>query len=289
MPGAPREVDHTLPAVERVEHHRKSAKELLRAARAGQVDALSRLRGALGDLPGELRLADAQRAIAREHGHASWASFRRDLERQVDEPVRSVARLGPVDPARFEQAANRLLRTLASGDTRARERLRAHVPRLARLDDSALSSRATIADARLVIAREYGFPTWRKLLAGLREESATPQHAHQGAEPVAAALAAIRGGDADSLRRLLRSHPGVGGRRGGSGRFAARPGRATRRVRDLAETRARRRSGLRGCVDRIGQRAQWSSLTSPPATTASSSFRCCWLPAPKSTPPGFTA
>ena len=207
MPGAPREVDHTLPAVERVEHHRKSAKELLRAARAGQVDALSRLRGALGDLPGELRLADAQRAIAREHGHVSWASFRRDLERQVDEPVRSVARLGPVDPARFEQAANRLLRTLASGDTRARERLRAHVPRLARLDDSALSSRATIADARLVIAREYGFPTWRKLLAGLGEESATPQHAHQGAEPVAAALAAIRSGDADSLRRLLRSHP----------------------------------------------------------------------------------
>jgi hypothetical protein len=80
MPEAPREVDHTLPAVERVEHHRKPAKELLRAARAGQAEAVSRVRDALGDLPDEPRLADAQRAIAREHGHRSWAAFRRDLE-----------------------------------------------------------------------------------------------------------------------------------------------------------------------------------------------------------------
>jgi hypothetical protein len=156
MPGAPREVDHTLPAVERVEHHRKAAKELLRAARAGQVDAVSRLREALGGLPDGLRLADAQRAIAREHGHRSWAAFRRDLEEQAGEPARSVARLGPVDPGRFEQGAARLLRTLASGDQRALCRSRAHVPRLAGLGDAALSQQMTIADARLVIAREYG-------------------------------------------------------------------------------------------------------------------------------------
>src|SRR5256885_11416234 len=168
MPEAPREVDHSLPAVERVEHHRKAAKALLRAARAGESDAVSRLRDALGDVPDELRLADAQRAIAREHGHRSWAAFRRDLERQVDAPVRSVARLGPFDPAGFEQGAARLLRMLAGGDQRALARLRAHVPRLAELGDAALSQRATIADARLVIAREYGFPPWRKRLVGLR-------------------------------------------------------------------------------------------------------------------------
>ena len=207
MRGAPREVDHTLPAVERVEHHRKDAKELLRAARAGESDAVSRLRHALGNVPGELRLADAQRAIAREHGHASWAAFRRDLERQADEPARSVARLGPVDPARFEQGAARLLRMLNGGDHRALERLRAHVPRLAELGDPALRQRATLADARLVIAREYGFPTWRRLLEGLREESAAWRRAREHAEPVAAALAAIRAGDAGSLRRLLATHP----------------------------------------------------------------------------------
>ncbi|HEY1521155.1 MAG TPA: hypothetical protein VGF91_32315 [Solirubrobacteraceae bacterium] len=48
MPEAPREVHHTLPAVERVEYHRKVAKELLRDARAGEPDAVERLREALG-------------------------------------------------------------------------------------------------------------------------------------------------------------------------------------------------------------------------------------------------
>jgi Ankyrin repeats (many copies) len=207
MPEGPREVHHSLPVVERVEHHRKAAKELLRAARAGQVDAVGRLREALGCLPGELRLADVQRAIAREHGLASWAAFRRDIERQADEPERSVARIGPGTPERYEQGAATLLRQLASGDEQARRRVRAHVPRLAELNDASLGERATIADAQLVIAREYGFPTWRGLVDGLREESEGWQHAHQYPPSVAAALAAIRTGDAAHLKHLLDVEP----------------------------------------------------------------------------------
>lgn len=207
MSEAPREVHHTLPAVERVEHHRKVAKELLRSARAGQPDAVGRLQEALGRLPGELRLADAQRAIAREHGYASWAAFRRDIERQADEPERSVARIGPGTPAAYERAATKLLRMLARDDERGRRRVRAHVPRLAGLNDAALTERATIADARLVIAHEYGFPTWRGLVEGLREESAAWQRARQHSDPMAAALDAIRTGDATSLERLLNLHP----------------------------------------------------------------------------------
>lgn len=207
MPEAPREVDHTLVPVERVEHHRKAAKELLRAARAGRPDAVGRLQEALGELPGELRLADAQRAIAREHGSASWAAFRRAIERQADEPAHSVARLGPVAPARFEQDAMRLLGRLASGEESVRRRIRAYVPRLAGLSDAALSRRATIADTRLVIAREYGFPTWGAFVEGLRAESAAWHRARQHPEPVAAAVAAIRAGDAASLKRLLDLHP----------------------------------------------------------------------------------
>lgn len=189
-----------------MEYHRKAAKELLRAARAGQQDAVTRLRDALGSVPGVLRLADAQRAVAREHGHRSWAAFRRDIERQAGEPVRSVARLGPVDPACLELRADRLLRMLADGGEGALSRLRAQVPRLSGLGDVALSQRATVADARLVIAREYGFPTWRKLLEGLSGERAAGQRAGQSAEPVAAALEAIRAGNADLLRRLLDAH-----------------------------------------------------------------------------------
>jgi hypothetical protein len=207
MPEAPREVNHSLPVVERVEHHRKAAKDLLRAARAGRADAIGRLQEALGHLPGGLRLADAQRAIAREHGYASWASFRRDIERQAEEPERSVARIGPGTPEPYEQNAATLLRRLATGDESAQRRVRAHVPLLAALNAAALAQRATIADARLVIAREYGFPTWRGLVEGLREESAGWQRARQHPEPVAAALAAIGTGDAVSLKHLLDAHP----------------------------------------------------------------------------------
>ncbi len=207
MPQAPREVHHSLPVVERVEFHRKAAKELLRAARAGEADAVGRLREALGRLPAAPRLADAQRAIAREHGHASWAAFRRDTESQAGEPGRSVARIGPSAPERYEQGAETLLRELARGDEHAGRRLRAHVPRLADLTDGLLRQRATIADTRLVIAREYGFPTWRGLVEGLREESEAWRRTRRPPEPVAAALDAIRVGDAAHLKHLLDSYP----------------------------------------------------------------------------------
>jgi len=207
MPQAPREVHHGLPVVERVEHHRKAAKELLRAARAGQADAVGRLGEALGRLPAEPRLADAQRAIAREHGYGSWAAFRRDIERRADEPERSVARIGPGTPERYEHGAETLLHKLACGDEQARRRLRAHVPRLDDLNDAALGERATMADARLVIAREYGFRTWRGLVDGLRQESEAWRHARRHPKPVAAALAAIGAGDATLLEHLLDSDP----------------------------------------------------------------------------------
>jgi hypothetical protein len=96
---------------------------------------------------------------------------------------------------------------LHDGDESARRRLRAHVPRLAELTDSTLGDRATIADARLVIAREYGFPTWRSLVEELRDETAAWETASGPPEPVAAALAAIRAGDAAALARLLDADP----------------------------------------------------------------------------------
>ncbi|HEX4009717.1 MAG TPA: ankyrin repeat domain-containing protein [Solirubrobacteraceae bacterium] len=258
MPEAPREVHHSLPAVERVEHHRKAAKELLRAARGGQADAVGRLRNALGAMPGQLRLADVQRAIAREHGHASWAAFRRDIERQVDEPERSVARIGPGSPERYEQAAATLLSALARGDDQARRRVRAHVPRLATLEDAALGERTTIADARLVIAREYGFPTWRGLVEGAREESERWWCARRQSPAVAAAVAAISARDAARLERLLDSEPelvhvevGAGGSLLGE---VAQP--------DVFGTSLRHELGVdRACVDLLIQRG--SELDGP--------------------------
>jgi ankyrin repeat protein len=61
-----------------LEQLRKQAKELVRAARGGDVDALARL----GDEP--LRLASAQLVLAREHGHASWPALVHAVEASVE-------------------------------------------------------------------------------------------------------------------------------------------------------------------------------------------------------------
>jgi ankyrin repeat protein len=60
-----------------LEYYRKQAKKLLKAARAGDAGALSRL-GVVarsGASAGEYKLHDAQLAIAREEGFASWPKF----------------------------------------------------------------------------------------------------------------------------------------------------------------------------------------------------------------------
>ena len=60
-----------------VEQLKKQAKELVRAARAGDPDALARL----GDLPA--RLAGAQLVLAREHGYSSWPAL---VRVEVEQP-----------------------------------------------------------------------------------------------------------------------------------------------------------------------------------------------------------
>jgi ankyrin repeat protein len=60
-----------LPARPSLEQLRKQAKDLLRAARGGDGDAIARLRAATAD-PKTPILTDAQLVIAREHGFPSW-------------------------------------------------------------------------------------------------------------------------------------------------------------------------------------------------------------------------
>lgn len=62
---------------------RKQAKELVRAARDGDADALARL----GDLP--LQLASAQLVLARENGYSSWSSLVHALEANVESFARA--------------------------------------------------------------------------------------------------------------------------------------------------------------------------------------------------------
>jgi ankyrin repeat protein len=74
-----------LPAARNLEFLRKDAKHLVRLCRAQDALALERVRAALPRLSSlddralaaAIKLADAQHAIAREHGHANWATLKR--------------------------------------------------------------------------------------------------------------------------------------------------------------------------------------------------------------------
>src|SRR5436305_12027872 len=66
---------------------RRQAKELLSAARAGDADALARMRSDRA-----LRLADAQRAVARELGFRSWPALVARGDARADIAARGNAR-----------------------------------------------------------------------------------------------------------------------------------------------------------------------------------------------------
>ena len=62
-----------------LEQQHKRAKDLLKAAKAGEADALRRLRGAGFTEPGAPKLAQAQHCIARELRFENWAALKRHI------------------------------------------------------------------------------------------------------------------------------------------------------------------------------------------------------------------
>ena len=75
-PDVPASHVRPLPSRPNLEYERKQAKKLLQQIHQGDPEAWQRARAQLRDLtpaaPDEFRLSDAQFAIAREYGFASW-------------------------------------------------------------------------------------------------------------------------------------------------------------------------------------------------------------------------
>ena len=118
--------------------------------------------------------------------------------------------------------ADGLLTELRRGDPGALQRLRAQVPRYAAATDA---STAELRDARLVIGREAGFPTWRELLAGVEQsqrDEAERQERRRRLRPEAEALLAgdtarlaqLTAGQADILLQMLAGQEILGTRPG---------------------------------------------------------------------------
>jgi ankyrin repeat protein len=92
---------HLSPAAN-LEQQRKLAKDLLRAARSGDAEALARIRAVRSDAGGgrSLILADAQLAVAHENGFESWAKLAAELRRRDITAFCDAVRAGDVASTR---------------------------------------------------------------------------------------------------------------------------------------------------------------------------------------------
>ncbi|GIM96749.1 ankyrin repeat domain-containing protein [Paractinoplanes toevensis] len=133
---------------------------------------------------------------------------------------RPVSRLWGIGLGAYASMADTLLVDLRRNEPGALQRLRAYVPRHA---TATSASSAELRDARLVIARELGFPTWDELVSSaeksrrdLDERRERWRSLHREAEAVLAGdtdrLAGLSAEQADTLLHMLagpESIPGV--------------------------------------------------------------------------------
>jgi ankyrin repeat protein len=178
-----------------LERYRKDAKALVRAHRAGDPGALARAEAVLGSR-GRFQLSDAQHVVAVEHGYRTWPELRRAAETAKRE--RPVSRIGLQPDSFYERRAEELAAALAAGDGDAERRAAGYVPR-------------GMVDAKVVIAREYGFETWRELIATVDRVRSAHEGQREGSPRVVAAIDAIDAGDVGRLGRMLDADPGLAG------------------------------------------------------------------------------
>src|SRR4051812_48121959 len=93
----------------------------------------------------------------------------------------------------LRKRAKELLRLYRAGDTAAVERVRAIIPRLT---DKRPSDDVILADAQFVLAREYGFESWAKLVQHV--ETVNPGERVPELERLASDIAAAYSGDDDA-------------------------------------------------------------------------------------------
>ena len=197
-----------LPPHPDLEYYRKQAKHLQHAYETGDAAAQARVADVLGDRAAErFLLSDAQFVLAQEHGFRTWAEFRAHIQSQRTTGDRAVSRLAGIGPGTYASMADTLLTDLRRNDPGALQRLRADVPRYAAATDA---STAELRDARLIIARELGFPTWRELVSGAeksqRDLDRTPGEAAAPA-PAGRSPAGRRHRPAGPVDRRAGRHP----------------------------------------------------------------------------------
>ena len=194
-----------LPPRPNLEYERKAAKALLRGLRAGDPDAVARMREChprveLSDAAA-IRLADAQLVIAREYGFTSWprlVDYFDGVERQ-----RHAHRQPAFEREFYEALVPGWL--VAHRDRRLQigRALAAYVPRFYGMNvDDVFAATVSEREVRLAMARQNGFASWDMLL----ERAATVRRGERdGREltPMERAGRAIAAADLGTLMRVV--------------------------------------------------------------------------------------
>jgi ankyrin repeat protein len=202
-----------------LEQQKKQARELLRELRAGNHDALARLRSrhlrwAHIDDAGvrqDVALHDAQFVIAREQGFASWTKLKAYAEPGAHNHH---TRFYVADMQWITERVHGLMRTRQSAGPAALEQIRNWHPHFDRCSDEEIRQAPfTEEDAKLVYAKEHGFDTWDELVQRVNLLATS----NTGAEPFLAAFHALEAGDVGTLCSLLQRNPRLAQERGTNG------------------------------------------------------------------------
>jgi hypothetical protein len=201
-----------LPPRPSLEQYKKLAKELLKACQAGDTDAHARIkehqprpRKKSSSTPPEAGyiLADAQFAIAREHGFESWPKFARHIE-SLNRPA-SPDLLAASEDLKIFAAAQK---AVVEGDVAALEQLMRENPEFFRqqLPPPYVPSGpgpSYESDARAIIASEHQFKSWDEFERHREEVNRKGSRIAR----FEAAVEAVITGDASTLTRLLGEDP----------------------------------------------------------------------------------
>ena len=169
---------HELPARLDLEWYRKQAKQLVRAWRVHDAQVVERVEEVLGERAHDrFGLSDAQWVIASEHGYRSWAEFKQWIATRPVEPP--VGRIGRRPVGWYEERARTLM----------------------------LRKETSLREEKLTVAHEYGFSTWRDLVAAVQR--ALEQHEEKPSGDLGRAFDLMRADDYDAFRALLDASPGL--------------------------------------------------------------------------------
>lgn len=204
-----------------LEQQKKQARELLRAIRVGNADALARLRGQHlrwanvddATVRKDAALHDAQFVVAREQGFASWTKLKLYAE---GAPRVRHSRIFVADMQWILDRVHGLVRTRQSAGPAALEQIREWHPRFSSCSDEEIRQAPfTEADAQLVYAREHGFDTWNDLAQRVNLLASSSNA--EATEPFLAAFRALESCNIPALKSLLNDHPRLAQERGTNG------------------------------------------------------------------------